>query len=407
VQSGADALGRTVYIAHAVPGLEQLALQEAGQRLGGIKPLGTLSGFDERTGLTLFRTSASVERLLELRTIEDLFALALDANAVHGGYSATKEIRALVAGDRGLDAAASRASVVRPKRRRKTTFRVVARMAGSHAFKRADLQRAVALAVTDRFPDWLEVKEDAQFEVWASLIEDRLILAVRLSDTSLRTRNYRATSLPGALKPTLAYAMALLSEPRPDDVVLDPMCGAGTLLIERAHAGRYARLIGGDLSEEAVRASVENAGPRFQPFGIARWDARRLPLPDGSTSVVLANMPFGKQFGSPESNRALYPALLDEWLRVLRPDGRMVLLTPEQRLIRQHAAQRGLALDRTLDVLVRGQPAAIHVLRRGQPGEPPPVTRSPVRRQRERAGAMGAVPGNRRADDRGNPARRP
>ena len=173
-------------------------------------------------------------------------------------------------------------------------------------------------ALRSAFPTGCEVEEDAQFEVWASLVEDRLILAIRLSSAEMKTRAYRNHSLPGALKPTLAYAMALLSEPLPDDVVLDPMCSAGTLLIERAHAGRYRRLVGGDIEDEAVRATVANVGPRYQPVGLAHWDARALPLPDASVSVVLANLPFGRRFGSPESNRTLYPALLDEWSRSLR-----------------------------------------------------------------------------------------
>jgi tRNA (guanine6-N2)-methyltransferase len=361
--SGASA-GLPLYIAHTVPGLEEVALQDVRAQTGELRVMGVVKGFDERTSLVLFRSAAEPEALLVLRSIEDLFVLVVDARGIHGGYSAPKEVRALIAEGQGLDAAASLASAVRLRRRRKTTFRVIARKAGSHAFRRSDIGRAVAGGIADRFPDWLEVEDDAQFEVWVSLIEDRLIVGIRLSDAELRNRTYRVTNLPGALKPTVAYLMATLSGPQPDDVVLDPMCGAGTLLIERAHAGRYRRLLGGDIVGAAVTAAADNVGPRYQPLGLARWDARRLPLPDASVSVVLANLPFGKQFGTPEQNQSLYPALLDEWLRLLQPSGRLVLLTPENALLRRLLLERPrLQSVQTVDTIVRGQHATIHALR--------------------------------------------
>ena len=38
-------------------------------------------------------------------------------------------------------------------------------------------------------------------------------------------------------------------------------------------------------------------------------------------------MPFGKQFGSLQTNETVYPRVLAEMARVLRCDGRAVILT--------------------------------------------------------------------------------
>jgi 23S rRNA G2445 N2-methylase RlmL len=264
-----------------------------------------------------------------------------------------------------LDPAALTAFKVRPRKKGKPSFRVIARKSGDHAFRRVDVQHSAEQAVIDHFPDWRLAGEDAQVELWVHLVGDRLVAAFRLTDNTMRQRTYRKASIPAALKPTLAYAMVLLSQPRVDDVFLDPMCGSGTILIERALAGRYRCLLGGDLDPEAVAATRENVGKRYQPIAVRRWDATKLPLEAASVSSLATNMPFGNQIGSTASNRELYPILLAEWTRVLQASGRMVLLTGERALLQQTLKrQRALVLERQISVLVRGLPASMYVLTR-------------------------------------------
>jgi 23S rRNA G2445 N2-methylase RlmL len=182
----------------------------------------------------------------------------------------------------------------------------------------------------------------------------------------MRQRDYRAVSLPAALKPTIAAAMVQLTQPQPEDVFLDPMCGSGTILIERALAGRYRQLLGGDRDPEAVAATTENIGPRYKPIEIQQWDAAALPLEDGSVSALATNLPFGKQIGSPEEIRTLYPAVLRDWVRVVRPGGRLALLTSERALLRAAIRrQAGLSMGTEMPVLVRGVPSAIFTVLRG------------------------------------------
>jgi tRNA G10 N-methylase Trm11 len=133
-------------------------------------------------------------------------------------------------------------------------------------------------------------------------------------------------------------------------------------LIERALVGRYAGLLGGDLDPAAVEATKANVGPRYQPIEVRQWNARRLPLPAASVSAVATNLPFGRQIGSAEENRTLYPALFAEFNRVLRPGGRLAFLAADDRLVqRTLAAYPRVLLQRRLPVLVRGCRAAIYV----------------------------------------------
>jgi 23S rRNA G2445 N2-methylase RlmL len=345
---------------HTVPGLEELLAEELRERVPAARVLRTVRGFDERTSLLVVGLRGEPAPLLGLRLAEDAFALGVEVEDVPGGWSGLRALRDAVSASPLLEMAAARAMELRPKRARRVTFRVVARVAGSHAFRRVDAQQAVETAIGERFREWRVVEENAQLELWLHLVGGLFLLGVRLSDERMRRHAGLRVSLPAALKPAIAAAMVRLSRPQEDDMFLDPMCGAGTILIERGEAGRYRQLLGGDADPEAVAATLANIGPRYKPIEVRQWDARRLPLADASVTRIVSNMPFGRQVGSPAENRALYPALLNEWARVLRPGGRMVLLTSESALLAR--ALRGLPLTpgRRLPLLVRGHPAAMH-----------------------------------------------
>ena len=141
------------------------------------------------------------------------------------------------------------------------------------------------------------------------------------------------------------------------------MCGAGTILIERANMGRYTLLLGGDAREEALAVARANVGPRYKPIELRRWDARDLPIDAGSISAVAVNLPFGKQIGTPEENRALYPAFLREIVRVLRPGGRLVALTADGRTLAESLRRTNtLARRQMYPVQVLGQAAGVYVI---------------------------------------------
>ena len=76
--------------------------------------------------------------------------------------------------------------------------------------------------------------------------------------------------------------------------------------------GRYAQLLGGDIHPEAVAATRTNVGPRYKPIDIRQWDARDLPLDDGSVDRVVCNLPFGKKIGEPQALRPLYEGFASE-----------------------------------------------------------------------------------------------
>lgn len=157
----------------------------------------------------------------------------------------------------------------------------------------------------------------------------------RLSPRPLSTRLWRVCNFEGALNATVASAICLLSEPRPQDIFLNLACGSGSILIERLSYGPARRMIGLDLEPKALacaRANLAASEYRTNRVDLVQADACTIPLPDNSASVLCADLPFGHLVGSHAENVELYPRIFLEAGRVARPGAHLVLITHEVRL---------------------------------------------------------------------------
>ena len=313
------------FFAIVVTGLEGLAEDE-------IRSLARRVSIGPGTrGLVTFDAPVDPDRLLRLRCAEDVFATLTLARPLVDDPSGPRQVFRAVRRSPLWDGALEMHRLAGEGRKRRLTYRVVAQLAGQHPFRRVDLRAAVEDAVEQQsHGKWERVPEDAAIEVWVRA--DRAMAAVgfRLSDSTMRHRTYRQIQLPASLKPTVAAAMVRLTRPDAGDLFLDPMCGSGTLLIERALAGRYRGLLGGDADPDALDAARANVGPRYQPIRIEPMDVRRLPLETASVDKLATNMPFGRQMGDPALLPDLYAVAMEEFARVVRPGGRAVLLVAEE-----------------------------------------------------------------------------
>jgi 23S rRNA G2445 N2-methylase RlmL len=209
------------------------------------------------------------------------------------------------------------------------------------------------------------VDENADVEFWCQLVGRNALVGLRLSDATLRHRTYKSVNLPGSLRPTIARASVLLTEVADGDVFLDPMCGAGTILIERALAGRHRLLLGGDIDATAVRATIANFGGRHKPWQIVLGNAGQLALDAGSVDKVACNLPWARRFATGAAGtKKLYRSVLREVFRVMKSGGRGVFLTKRADIFREALSGLGdmKITQQTEPIAVLGQRARLIVV---------------------------------------------
>jgi 23S rRNA G2445 N2-methylase RlmL len=305
----------------------------------------------------------SVERkyvpaLFSLRVVEDMFAILKEGVSV----ADPRKLHGLTS--RGLRERTVEALPLSQRKRGKrgsTTFWVFVKQNEDEVVWRRSVAEQIVSFYESTFARWT-AREPAEVEVWAFLSNGRASLGLRLTDSSFRQRRYKRDERPGSLRPTLAAAVVLAAEVSKDEVVLDPMCGVGTLLLECGLSNTDARLIGGDRDRDALELARSNSERAQVSIDLNHWNAtdegafRSL---DSQVSLILCNLPFGKQFGAKDDLMVLYRRAIQRWRSLLRPDGRMVLLTARPQLIHRVSEKMGLSVTNLSSFMVQGIRATV------------------------------------------------
>ena len=209
-------------------------------------------------------------------------------------------------------------------------------------------------AVCDRFRDASSRRPDVErsnpdIRVHAFLEGARGTLYLDTSGEPLFKRGWRAAQAEAPLRENLAAGIVMLSGWRPDEPLLDPMCGGATLLVEAAAMARgrapgarrafgFEKLAVFDsalwekLKQEAQGSSSEadlglygsDTDPRalaaarrnLAAAGVERWvqleqaDVLERSAP-ALAGVMVMNPPYGERMGSEEELARFYPKLGD------------------------------------------------------------------------------------------------
>src|SRR4051794_39139062 len=167
------------------PGLEPVAADEITRDLGGEV---------KRTarGLVVFRVPEVDDRLLTLRTTEDVFLLAWGTDQLTYRAEDLDKIRRWTAREADWDHLLRLHHQVRPKPKGKPTYRLITQMEGHHGYLRRDAGRAFARGLEGKFPAaWRPAEENAAVEFWLTIDQATAVCGVRLSDRAMRHRTYK------------------------------------------------------------------------------------------------------------------------------------------------------------------------------------------------------------------------
>lgn len=228
-------------------------------------------------------------------------------------------------------------------------FPVQGKSVNSKLFSVSDCQAIVKKAIVEKMKQkyhrsWFE-EQGPCYPIEVALLKDVATLTIDTSGAGLHKRGYRKLQAEAPLRETLAAAMILLSRWSPDRVLIDPLCGSGTIPIEAAmigqniapglqrsfafndwpnipsilwrrardeaedlaDRGRVLRIIGTDISQEVLslaryharRAGVEGQ-IHFQQQPVMELRSRY------KFGYVICNPPYGERLGEIREAEILY-----------------------------------------------------------------------------------------------------
>jgi putative N6-adenine-specific DNA methylase len=223
-------------------------------------------------------------------------------------------------------------------------------------------QSIVKKAIVERLKEKYKIhwfpEEGPRYRVEVAILKDMATLTIDTSGPGLHKRGYREEANEAPLKETLAAALIQIARWHPNHLLIDPMCGSGTIPIEAALIGknippgirrdfvsegwsnipkkvwenareegnslikkdRVVHIIGSDIDGFALRIARENsikAGVEdlihFQKLGLNELSTKK------KYGYVICNPPYGERLGEKEDVEELYKEMgkkfrsLDTW----------------------------------------------------------------------------------------------
>ena len=347
-----------IYSIFVTAGLENIARQEIIARFGGTDKFKIVMRKPQRI---VFQYAGNPKDLLSLRTAEHLFLVIKHIPNMTRSRSSLTAIKGSLTRFNFRETLTC-CRQVGINMRKRIPFRVISRMSGFRNFQKRDLQQVVERALIDR--GWQLTHSSSGLDVWTEVHGQDAYISIRLSKQDMAQRSNKQARMPQSIKPTLAFGMVQLSQPHANDIFLDPMCGTGTILLERAYAERYRYLIGGDISTEALNATQKNFGRQHQPRQFFHWDAQSLPIQPNSVDKIVCNLPIiEKNERATQQLASLHRKCLQQFETALKQGGKMVLLTGQPAILDKILKQqKSLKTRQRVSVDVSGKRGRIFVV---------------------------------------------
>lgn len=227
------------------------------------------------------------------------------------------------------DVRAAVAELELPALRAARSFRVEAVRVGQHPFTRVEVAQKAGGALVARHGTRVDLSAP-EVTVRVDLAGRELLVSLPLTHAPLHTAERPFRQRVG-LKRNVAFAAVHLAGLTAPAHIADPFCGSGTILLEAGYAHPNAQLWGSDWVARAAQGTLQNlehdgfgARAHVQPLDVR---AIRDVYPVGRVDAVICNPPFGVQVGRKIKFFGFYRGVLELMKEVLRPGGRLVLLT--------------------------------------------------------------------------------
>ena len=189
-------------------------------------------------------------------------------------------------------------------------------------------------------------------EFWLSLRKDgRGFFMQKLTKT--------INPMAGELEPHVAATLCRASGMAADDIFIDPFCGRGMIPLMRARMSPYHGIFASDINPDLIAAlrlkakSIKNSKIQ-KSFFIKIGDFLENKFESDFADAIVTDPPWGLHASiTPD----FYPRIFAEFARILKPGGRLVLLSGRETEMPQSALSQIVQYD----VLIHGRKATVRI----------------------------------------------
>lgn len=305
------------YLAHTIKGFKDVSEREITSTIPDARIL------EKEIKVILFESPKTPNTIPILQSIDDLgFFVSNNQDVLVSKSEIHKllNIRDIISGYRKLD----------------DSFSITISLYKTDIDDKDALQNDFAKILSEGLHMKYTPRQHENFDIRFDVTDEQTVISIRTFSKPLFHRGYRVRSQLGALRPSIAGAMLQATVGNQKGLqIVDNLCGSGTILCESALAGHIPS--GGDISEYSVETIMKNLGSiRANLAGnIKRIDATGSPWKDNQFDVAISNLPWDDQI-SVKSIMQLYKKVILEYKRIVKPGGRIGLLSKKPDIVRKY-----------------------------------------------------------------------
>jgi len=309
----------------------------------------------------IFSFDGDLKEIFKLSSVEDVFCLL---GEIHNVGHTKDSLNILTDRICELDFKKHLNIISKIRKTKVNEFSISSSSVGKRNYSYVEVKENLSKKLKNKLE--LKYKDEKHdiFDIRIFIEHNKALVGVRLNDKPLHRRSYKIKTSKATLQADVAYVMSILAEINKDDIILDPMCGSGTILIESS-IFKPKNILGGDINNETVSIAQKNI-EFFNPLldiKVKEWDARKLPFKENSINKIICNLPFGKQIEVGLIND-FYLKTIEEFLRVIKINGKIILLTSNFEELNNIIKQKKLNIKSKHEISLNGKIACIYVIQK-------------------------------------------
>ncbi len=218
------------------------------------------------------------------------------------------------------------------------SFRVSTRRYGNHEFGSSEVQVVAGRVIQNNYNASVSLKE-YEVHVRVDVIARFAYIGIQRTPEKWGKRYHFKRFHRAGIKPSMAYALIEMANLEERQTLLDPFMGGGTIPIEAASLwGSQVKILGSDLYDEAIEQAQTNAEWTGFKNEVTFIQSDIYHLDEsvaGPIDAIVSNPPYGVKSATNANMRKLYRGFILKAAKVLKLEGRMVVMVQRTDMFRQ------------------------------------------------------------------------
>ena len=313
-------------------------------------------------GAVIYETETSYDKL-NFHCFNNTFALIDILKVKHGKKDAMPQdaieyhVNKICGNGRDTRLPEKALAVISENSRKIKTFRLVISVENKPSTVNENLKRRMESYIAG-LSDLRIDRSDPDTELWFLYRREGLSLFMKRL-----THNVKKNPQPGELPPQLAWLLCRSATLRPGEAAVDPFCGYGSIPEAALKHFHIKKFLAVDIDPRCIKITRSKRALQNEHCEIRLADAFSEPLPEVYADAIITDPPWGMYRETVIPPESFYTEALALFSRLLKPDGRAVVLTGAVEAFENAIEKtKRFTVKKRIPILVSGKKAVVFVM---------------------------------------------